>query len=83
MDFNELGKSPWVSNFELELTSEEGYREGVEERFPRLGAEKVLGDVVVEQGLRQPTKAPAASWAGIMVRAAREEPEWQGINKAF
>lgn len=83
MDFNELGKSPWVSNFELELTSEEGYREGVEERFPRLGAEKVLGDAVVEQGLRQPTKAPAASWAGIMVRAAREEPEWQGINKAF
>ena len=82
MDFGELGKSPWISESEREV-DEEGYRRSIEERFPRLSAEKVLGDVVVEQGLRRPTKAPASSWAGIMVRAAKEEPEWEGVNKAF
>lgn len=82
MDFGELGKSPWITESELEV-NEEGYRRSVEEQFPRLSAEKVLGDVVVGQGMRQPTKAPASSWAGIMVRAAKEEPEWEGVNKAF
>ena len=83
MDFNELGKSPWVTESELSVNNEEGYRRSIEEQFPRLGAEKVLANIVVEQGLRQPTKAPASSWAGIMVRAAKEEPEWEGVNKAF
>ncbi|KAF6231626.1 hypothetical protein HO173_010158 [Letharia columbiana] len=82
MDFNELGKSSWITESELEV-DEENYRRSIEERFPRLSAEKVLGDIVVEQGMRQSTKAPAASWAGVMVRAAKEEPEWEGINKAF
>lgn len=82
MDFNELGKSPLVTEAELEV-NEEGYRRSIEERVPRLSAEKVLGDIVVEQGMRQPTKAPASSWAGIMVRAAQDEPEWEGVNKAF
>lgn len=82
MDFDELDKSPWITESEREV-DEEGYRRNIEERLPRLGAEKVLGDIVVEQGMRQPTKAPASSWAGIMVRAAKEEPEWKGVNKAF
>lgn len=82
MDFNELGKSSWITESELEV-DEANYRQSIEERFPRLSAEKVLGDIVVEQGMRQSTKAPAASWAGVMVRAAKEEPEWEGINKSF
>lgn len=82
VDFNELGKSNWVTESELKV-NEEGFRRSIEERFPRLSAEKVLGDIVVEQSMRQPTKAPASSWAGIMVRAAKEEPEWEGVNKAF
>ena len=82
MDFNELGKSHWVTESELEV-NEVSYRRRIEEQFPRLSAEKALGDIVVEQSIRQPTKAPASSWAGIMVRAAKEEPEWEGINKAF
>lgn len=28
-------------------------------------------------------KAPAASWPGILVRSARENPGWEGVNKAF
>ncbi len=83
MDFNKLEKSPWVDESELEV-NEKGYQRSIEERFPRLDAEKVLGDIVVEQGIRQPTKAPASSWAGIMVRAAKEEPAGlQDVNKAF
>ena len=83
MDFNELEKSPWVDEYELEI-DEKGYRRSIEGQFPRLDAEKVIGDIVVEQGIRQPTKAPASSWAGIMVRAAKEEPSGlQDVNKAF
>lgn len=82
MDFGELEKSPWVTESESKIGGE-GCRQRVEEEFPRLSAEKVLGDVVVEQGMRQPTKAPAASWAGAMVRAAKENPGWKGVNEAF
>ncbi|KAL5356243.1 hypothetical protein BJX96DRAFT_142547 [Aspergillus floccosus] len=59
------------------------FRHSVEETFPRIGIEKVLGDVVVDQALRQPQKAPPASWPGILLRAKRENPEWRGVNKAF
>ena len=55
----------------------------VENAFPRLNAEKVLSDAVVEQALRQPKKAPTASWPGDLLRAKKAEPEWQGVNKAF
>lgn len=58
-------------------------QQSVEERYPRLDPERVLGDIVVEQGMRQPVKAPASSWAGDMVRSAKEDPDWKGINKAF
>ncbi|KAF2487027.1 hypothetical protein BDY17DRAFT_319596 [Neohortaea acidophila] len=51
--------------------------------FPRAEIEKVLGDAVVEQAMRQPAKAPAASWPGIMLRSAKENPGWTGVNQAF
>ena len=83
MDFGKLGECSWVDESELEVNGE-CYRHSIEEQFPRLDVEKVLGDIVVEQGMRQPTKAPAASWAGIMVRAAKEEPSGlQDVSKAF
>ena len=66
----------------MEVLSEKLRRE-VEGEFPRLEPEKVLGDVVVEQARRQRCKAPAASWPGILLRAAEEEPEWEFVNKAF
>lgn len=58
-------------------------RYNAEQSFPRVGIEKILGDVVVDQALRQPQKAPAASWPGILLRAKKESPEWDGVNKAF
>ena len=83
MDFDKLGECPWMDKSELEI-NEEGYRSTVEEQFPRLQIEKVLGDIVVEQGMRQPTKAPAASWAGIIVKAAKEETSGlRDVNRAF
>ena len=57
--------------------------EDFEARFPRGNVEKVLGDVVAEQGLRRPEKAPAASWAGVLARSARENEGWEGVNRAF
>jgi len=59
------------------------YKEDAEKEWPRLGIEKVLGDAVVEQAVRQPAKAPPASWPGILYRAHLAEPEWDGVNKAF
>ncbi|KAB8228963.1 uncharacterized protein BDW43DRAFT_289875 [Aspergillus alliaceus] len=73
-----------LTDFGKELDKERhGARCTAEELFPRLGIEKLLGDTVVDQALRQPEKAPAASWPGILLRAKREFPEWDGVNKAF
>lgn len=58
-------------------------RRAAEEAFPRLDIEKILGDVVVGQVLRQPQKAPPASWPGVLLRAKKEWPEWNGVNKGF
>ena len=58
-------------------------RDNAEQSFPRIGIEKILGDVVVDQALSQPQKAPAASWPGILLRAKKDSPEWDGVNKAF
>lgn len=59
------------------------HKTAAEREWPRLDIEKVLGDAVVEQAVRQPHKAPPASWPGILYRAYLAEPEWDGINKAF
>ncbi|KAK1818620.1 hypothetical protein LTR12_006931 [Friedmanniomyces endolithicus] len=63
--------------------------EAVEALFPRGEIEKVLGDAVVDQVLgigdadASDAKAPAATWAGVMVKSKRANPEWNGVNKAF
>jgi len=58
-------------------------RERVEAQFPRGELEKILGDLVVEQAVQKPEKAPHASWPGVLFRAHLAEPEWRGVNKAF
>lgn len=54
-----------------------------EMQFPRLEIEKVLGDAVTDQALRQPDKAPAVSWPWFMLQSKLENPKWEGVNKAF
>ena len=51
--------------------------------IPRLEIEKVLGDAVVTQAAKNPEKAPAASWPGVLLRSHLENPTWDGVNKAF
>lgn len=46
---NNLGKSPWVAESELEVDGR-GYRRSLEERIPRRSAENVLAETVVKQG---------------------------------
>ncbi|TKA83698.1 hypothetical protein B0A55_00287 [Friedmanniomyces simplex] len=59
----------------------EGEVEAIEAMFPRGEIEKVLGDAVVDQVLGKDNaeasdaKAPAATWAGVMVRSKRENPD--------
>ncbi len=55
----------------------------VEVELPRLDIEKVLGDAVVRQALLTPEKAPASCWPGNLLRAKRENPDWDGVNKGF
>lgn len=88
LDFNELnakaGKLLFDSISEPNGTiGAEVMRGTIEQAYPRLEPEKVLGDAVVAQALQQRGKAPASSWPGIMLKAALDEPEWKGINKAF
>ena len=59
------------------------YGEEVETKLPRLDIEKILGDAVVEQAKNNPTKAPAASWPGILYKSHLENLEWTGVNRAF
>jgi hypothetical protein len=55
----------------------------VERELPRLDIEKDLGDAVVRPCLHRPEKAPRSSWPADLLRAKREEPDWEGVNKAF
>lgn len=55
----------------------------VEETFPRGAIERVLGDAVVNQALQCPDKAPMVSWPGVMLKIKQENPDWDGVNKAF
>jgi len=52
-------------------------------KLPRLEIEKDLGDAVVRQAVGDPLKAPPASWPGDLLRAKREDPDWEGVNKGF
>ncbi|OIW30935.1 hypothetical protein CONLIGDRAFT_574907 [Coniochaeta ligniaria NRRL 30616] len=65
-----------------ELASSSGW-DVVEKELPRLGVAKDLGDAVVRQCLHRPEKAPPNSWSALMLRAKKEEPDWDGVNKAF
>lgn len=61
------------------------YGAEIEEQIPRLDIEKVLGKAVVDQALHHDhaTKAPPASWPGILLSSHLEDPGWSGVNRAF
>ncbi|KAF2098575.1 hypothetical protein NA57DRAFT_75814 [Rhizodiscina lignyota] len=68
----------------MDLSEEaEDEKEEIEEKWPRDNIEKILGDEVVKQAVKNPDKAPPASWPGILYRAHLAEPQWQGVNRAF
>ena len=58
-------------------------RNAICDEFPRLDIERDLGDSVVRQALKTRSKAPSASWPGIMLRAKEQNPDWDGVNKSF
>ncbi|KAK4079790.1 hypothetical protein Trihar35433_895 [Trichoderma harzianum] len=49
----------------------------------RLDIEAELGDAIVRQCRKTRTKAPSASWPGVMLRAFEQDTEHVGANKAF
>lgn len=59
------------------------FKENLERQWPRLDIERCLADAVVEQAVRQPEKAPPASWPGALYRSHVEDPHWTGTNKSF
>lgn len=73
-DLGDFHGEEWASAAGWELMDEE---------LPRLDIDKELGDAVVRQALDRPEKAPPASWPGDLVRATKEDPDWEGVNKAF
>ncbi|KAF2451208.1 hypothetical protein P171DRAFT_317677, partial [Karstenula rhodostoma CBS 690.94] len=60
-----------------------GFKARLEEGYPRLDIEKVLGDAVALQAVQRPGKAPSATWPGSLYRAYLEDPDWKGVNKGF
>lgn len=54
-----------------------------ERDYARLDIEAVLVDLVVTQALDSPTKAPASSWPGGLLRAHLEHTTTPGLNRAF
>lgn len=72
----------------------EAYSAHLNALLPRLEIERVLGDAVVKQASKIPTKVdsltwpdsekhPKASWPGILLRAHLENPNHSGVNPAF
>jgi hypothetical protein len=59
------------------------YGKDLEDKIPRFDIEKILGDAVVDQAVKNPGKAPPASWPGILYKSHMENPEWTGVNQAF
>lgn len=57
----------------------------IEALFPRDSIEKVLANSLLAQAQRKGRqgKAPGGSWPGDLLKAAEQEPDWQGVNKAF
>jgi HD domain len=51
--------------------------------FPRMGIERVLAGAVVRQALRNPAKAPPATWPGGLLQAHLADPRRDGVNPAF
>jgi hypothetical protein len=58
-------------------------RSEAEAEHPRLGIEQELGDAVVRQAVRNPAKAPPASWPGALLQAHLAHPSRQGVNPSF
>lgn len=60
-------------------------RERIEGLLPREEIEKVLSGTVIQQAQRpgREGKAPVNSWPADLVRSAKENPDWTGVNKAF
>jgi hypothetical protein len=54
-----------------------------EDLYPRGEIEKVLSDTVVAQALQQRSRAPPATWPGVLMRFKDENPDWDGVNKEF
>lgn len=66
-------------DFKMETAGKERLeelRDELEVRFQRAGFEKVLSDAVVGQAVKQPKKAPSATWPGMLYRAHLAEPGW-------
>ncbi|KAF2742223.1 hypothetical protein M011DRAFT_412962 [Sporormia fimetaria CBS 119925] len=59
------------------------YRISIEQKFDRMGIEKVLGDAVVQQAVKNPEKAPAASWPNNLYKTYLQDPNNQGVNEGF
>ncbi|KAK4170886.1 hypothetical protein QBC36DRAFT_110916 [Triangularia setosa] len=61
----------------------DNWAEVIRWQLPRLEIEKELGDAVCEQATQNPQKAPGGSWPGDLVRAKRDDPDWEGVNRGF
>jgi len=68
---------------EAETEDLAGLKAKFESEYPRKDIEKILGDAVVEQVIKNPSKAPSASWPGVMYKSHLENPNWRGVNKGF
>ncbi|KAL7923773.1 hypothetical protein ACQKWADRAFT_289267 [Trichoderma austrokoningii] len=65
-----------------EALSEEQWRI-INEDLPRLEIEKDLGNALADQGIRNEEKVPRLTWAGELVKWAKANPGYEGVNQGF
>ncbi|KAF1955740.1 hypothetical protein CC80DRAFT_414356 [Byssothecium circinans] len=74
----DFGKKSEVTAIDLA-----GLKTTFEQRYERKEIEKVLGDAVVAQAVKNPEKAPGHTWPGGLYQSHLANPGWRGVNKAF
>jgi hypothetical protein len=71
------------SVYEDDKEALEEFCKEIELVFERADIEKILGDAIAEEAVKNPKKAPKVSWPNVLMQAKLANPHYEGPNPAF